>query len=73
MQHAVEQMRARVQSLDDRMARLGNDVAAQRAALEERVNTTREVGSDLSLGVTARAARPWRSSRPSCAPARRTA
>ena len=35
MQHAVEQMRARVQSLDDRMARLGADVAAQRAALEQ--------------------------------------
>ena len=34
MQHAVEQMRARVQSLDDRMIRVGNDVAAQRAALE---------------------------------------
>lgn len=34
MQHAVEQMRARVQSLDDRMIRVGNDVAAQRAAVE---------------------------------------
>src|SRR2546429_4232139 len=34
MQHAVEQMRARRQSLDDRMIRLGSEVAAQRAALE---------------------------------------
>src|SRR5918912_3090085 len=39
MQHAVEQMRARVQSLDDRLARLGADVAAQRAALEELAHT----------------------------------
>ncbi len=35
MQHAIKQVRARVQSLDDRMIRLGNDVAAQRAAFEQ--------------------------------------
>ena len=47
MQHAVEQMRARVQSLDDRMVRLGNDVAAQRAALEH-LTHTREAHDGLS-------------------------
>ena len=48
MQHAVEQMRARVQSLDDRMIRLGNDVAAQRAALEHPTRT-RQAHDDLSV------------------------
>ena len=42
MQHAVEQMRARVQSLDDRMIRVGNDVAAQRAALEQLTHSSEE-------------------------------
>ena len=48
MQHAVEQMRARMQSLDDRITRLGNDVAAQRTALEQLTQTREAHGSSLS-------------------------
>src|SRR2546427_10070896 len=53
MQHAVEQMRARMQSLDDRMTRLGNDVAAQRAALEHFTQA-----GELRGGASAAAERP---------------
>jgi hypothetical protein len=57
MQHAVEQMRARMQSLDDRMTRLGNDVAAQRAALEQLTHM-----GEVRDGVSAASESPRRSS-----------
>jgi uncharacterized coiled-coil protein SlyX len=55
MQHAVEQMRARVQSLDDRMLRVGNDLAAQRAAVEDLAH-----GGGVRDGVSAAAESPRR-------------
>jgi hypothetical protein len=57
MQHAVEQMRARVQSLDDRLLRLGADVAAQRTALEQLAQLREADGSSL-LDVDSRPRTP---------------